>query len=85
MNRSKKLQAMLMANSMPEVTDEDVLELRDVFLQSKIWSLLKDAKSEIEGLMDGESCDHEVGVCWCETARLLERMEDMIKKLGDDE
>ncbi len=33
---------------------------------------LRDCYDELKHLMEGEACDHSVGICWCSTIRALD-------------
>jgi hypothetical protein len=45
----------------------------------RLLQLLQDARSEL-GLFN-EACDHPVGICYCETHRVLGELDAAIKKL----
>lgn len=39
---------------------------------------LADTRSELELLRGGETCDHSVGVCWCDYHRLVSRIDAIL-------
>ena len=41
----------------------------------KISDLLTRARAEIISLLDGETCDHSVGICLCSTHSLVQELE----------
>jgi len=43
---------------------------------------LRDVTRELRELSRGESCDHSVGICWCETFRALETATAILQRNG---
>jgi len=46
----------------------------------ELLEALVQAKAEIIELLAGESCDHSVGICYCQTNNRLSMIEEAIKK-----
>jgi hypothetical protein len=42
---------------------------------------VRDLLEELTTLTQGESCDHSVGICWCETFRRMEDARQLLKEL----
>lgn len=45
-----------------------------------ILKALADVTRELKLVVEGESCDHSVGICICEAFRAIEVAEDILKK-----
>ena len=45
--------------------------------------LLVELRDEIASLAQGEECDHESGICWCQTLDLVDRATARIKEVHD--
>lgn len=43
-----------------------------------LQQLAKESFNELKTLSAGESCDHEVGVCWCRTFQLMEKLKTYV-------
>lgn len=48
----------------------------------QVKSVLSNLIEEVKQLSKDESCDHSVGVCWCETFRRLEAAEELLNELN---
>ena len=57
------------------VSDSYLIETAPEMLEA-----LVQAKAEIIELLAGESCDHSVGICYCQTNNRLSMIEEAIKK-----
>lgn len=63
---------------------EKASELLDEELKEVCKLLLAEVKDVLE---DSGGCDHSVGVCWCDTVRIVDRASSVfskIEKLGDN-
>lgn len=60
--------------------NETAANARLIAAAPELLEALVQAKAEIIELLAGESCDHSVGICYCQTNNRLSMIEEAIKK-----
>ena len=49
-------------------------------IRHPILIALRDVTRELYHMSEGESCDHSVGICFCETFRAIEVAHDILRR-----
>jgi hypothetical protein len=57
-------------------------EQSGMMLKHPIIGALRDVTRELLRLIEGEDCDHSVGICWCETRRTISAAETILHRNG---
>lgn len=66
----------------PADNDADLRDGRLLAAAPELAEALRDAVEELELLTHDESCDHAVGICWCQTFCRLEAARAALRKAG---